>query len=96
MFLSPSESGSSLENDESNHTVSLEGLPQLCGFVLWSSRISFGAGGRFWRRSDSGSESDACRVRRMKFSYVTRTSMVSLTPTLPIPNILDPSGRREE
>lgn len=28
-----SESGSSLETGDTNHTASLEGLPQLCGFV---------------------------------------------------------------
>lgn len=60
-----SESGSSLENEESNHTVSPEGLPRLCGFVPWGSRVSFGGGGRVWRLSDSGSESDAWGVRSL-------------------------------
>lgn len=58
-----SECGSSLENEESNHTISPEGLLQLCGFVPWGSCVSFSGGGRFWRLSDSGSESDAWGVR---------------------------------
>lgn len=57
MFPLSSESGSSLENGDTNHTASLEGMPQLCGFVLWDSCVSLGDCGRFWRLNDSGPES---------------------------------------
>lgn len=52
LFLFSSENECCLsENRDTNHTASLEGLPQLCGFVLWGSCVSPGGCGRFGRLS---------------------------------------------